>query len=56
MAATDSRRLDTVPPPPSGIYTREVREQADKLEGFAKRILARVTELRESADRLEGVR
>lgn len=51
-----TRSADTIPPPPSGVYTSGVREQADKLEVFAQRILARVSELRESADRLEEVR
>ena len=51
---TDARKRDTVPPPPAGMYAVEVRTQADKLEEFARRILARVSELRESADRLEA--
>lgn len=51
-----SRERDTIPPPPSGIWVKDVREQADKLEVFAQRILARVSELRESANRLDEVR
>jgi hypothetical protein len=43
-------------PPPCRSYTADVRAQADKLEEFAQRILARVEELRESADRQEGRR
>lgn len=56
MKTERARERDTIPPPPSGIWARDVREQADKLEGFARRILERVGELRESADRLEEVR
>lgn len=44
---------DTQRPPSPDHYVSGVREQADKLEGFALRILARVSELRESAERLE---
>ena len=47
---------DTQPPPRPDSYAMGVREQADKLEGFALRILARVSELRESAERLEARR
>jgi hypothetical protein len=51
-----TRVSDTTPPPPPGAYATEVRSQADKLEVFAQRILARVSELRESANRLEELR
>jgi hypothetical protein len=44
---------DTERPPPPDAYARGVREQADKLERYAQRILARVGELRESAQRWE---
>lgn len=54
--ATEARSRRTDPPPPPSAYATEVRCQADKLEEFAQRILARVDELRESANRLEGRR
>lgn len=54
--AQDARSRPTIIPPPRRAYTDGVREQADKLEEFARRILARVEELRESADRQEGRR
>ncbi len=54
-AGQDTRSHKTLPPPPSA-YVSEVRAQADKLEVYALRILARVEELRESADRQEGRR
>jgi len=44
---------DTERPPPPESYAREVQAQADKLETYARRILARVGELRESAKRWE---
>lgn len=53
MAPVESRAARTTPPPPPDSYATEVRGQADKLECFARRIMARVSELRESADRLE---
>jgi len=54
--ATRGRNVATTPPPPPERHATEVRVQADKLEEFAQRILARVSELRESASRLEGGR
>lgn len=53
---TGARERRTDPPPPPSSYATDVRCQADKLEEFAQRILARVSELRESANRLEGRR